>query len=85
MADRPDHGHDDDTPPGDPTGGAEPIEPDGTVDPEGTVDPDDASETRSMQAQLIAEGGSAGLTGVAVGAVLAVGSTIWLKLRRRRR
>lgn len=84
MADAPDHDDHEigrDAPEGsdgDPTGGAEPVEP------EGTVDPDDTSETRSMQAQLVAEGGSAGLTGLAVGAVLAAGSTIWLKLRRRR-
>lgn len=69
---------DDEAPPDDPTGGAEPIEPDGTVDP------DDTAETRSMQGQLVAEGASAGLAGMAVGAVLAAGATIWLRMRRRR-
>lgn len=48
-------------------------------------DADDVHETRSMQGEILMGGAEGGLVGIALGAVTAMGATVWLKLRGRGR
>ena len=62
-------------------------EGEGEMPPSERGDPEpgaDVHENRSMRAQLLMEGSGEGLIGMAAGAVMAAGATLWVKLRRRR-